>query len=282
MGTVEEWILTLTHTQELLSNLPICPYAKQAYLNKRYSVMDTEYDTISLDIEVSDLTQYQVVIFKLKEYQSYDIETLKQKTNDLNNQFNKNDIIVLDNDPRDPFVINGVTTTYSSANNSLFISVASIANGYIKIFTDEEIPVINNYISRSSKQWIGATYSGDEPGTINDNIQNFDPSPPASLYGCYFLNLQSINNVYITSPNLGSFDTVSAFSHNIVKKVHVTANYGYMIFDNSMTTNDFLDCSNQTLKTIEFHIRDGRGRYIYLHNAHITFSIIFNKFNVAG
>lgn len=179
-------------------------------------------------------------------------------------------------------VVSGVTVTYSSANNSLVISVASIANAYIKIFTDEEIPVINNFISRSGKVWIGWQYSGEEPGSINDNIQNFAPSPPSSLYGCYFLNLQNISNVYITSPNLGSFDTVSAFSHNIIKKVPVTANYGYMIFDNSMTTNDFLDCSNQTLKTIEFHIRDGRGRYINLHNAHITFSIIFNKFNITS
>ena len=177
-------------------------------------------------------------------------------------------------------LVSGVTTTYSSTNNSLLISVASIANGYIKIFTDLEIPIINKFIASSSKHWNGATYSGEEPGSINDNIQNFTPSPPASFYGCYFLNLQIINNVYITSPNLGSFDTVSAFSHNIVKKVPVTANYGYMIFDQAMTTNDFLDCSNQTLKTVEFHIRDGRGRYINLHNAHITFSIIFNKYNL--
>ena len=177
-------------------------------------------------------------------------------------------------------VVSGVTVTYNSANNSLVISIASLANGYIKIFTDDEVPIINQFITSSSKHWIGATYSGEEPGSINDNIQNFTPSSPASLYACWFLNLQSINNVYITSPNLGSFDTVSAFSHNIVKKVPVTANYGYMIFDNAMTTNDFLDCSNQTLKTIEFHIRDGRGRYVNLHNAHITFSIIFNKFNI--
>ena len=177
-------------------------------------------------------------------------------------------------------VVSGVTVTYNSANNSLVISIASLANGNIKIFTDVELPVINRYMASSNKLWIGGTYYGEEPGSINDNIQNFMPSAPASLYACWFLNLQSINNVYITSPNLGSFDTVSAFSHNIVKKVPVTANYGYMIFDNAMTTNDFLDCSNQTLKTIEFHIRDGRGRYINLHNAHITFSIIFNKYNL--
>ena len=177
-------------------------------------------------------------------------------------------------------VVSGVTVTYSPSNNTLGISVASLANGYIKIFTDNEIPVINKFLSSSGIQWIGGVYSGEEPGSINDNIQNFAPSPPSTIFGCYFLNLQIINNVYITSPNLGSFDTVSAFSHNVVKKVLVTANYGYMIFDQYMAPNDVLDCSNQTLKTIEFHIRDGRGRYINLHNAHITFSIIFNKYNI--
>ena len=151
--TVEEWILTLTHTQESLSNLPICPYAKQAYLNKRYSIMDTEYDTISLDIEVSDLTKYQVIIFKLKDYQSYDIETLKQKTNNLNNQFNKNDIIVLDNDPRDPFFINGVKTTYNECYLWLIQSLSDLNNkskelektDYYKHWTKEQLDDVVNW-----------------------------------------------------------------------------------------------------------------------------------------
>ena len=151
--TVEEWILTLTHTQESLSNLPICPYAKQAYLNKRYSIMDTEYDTISLDIEVSDLTKYQVIIFKLKDYQSYDIETLRQKTNNLNNQFNKNDIIVLDNDPRDPFFINGVKTTYNECYLWLIQSLSDLNNkskelektNYYKHWTEEQLDDVVNW-----------------------------------------------------------------------------------------------------------------------------------------
>jgi hypothetical protein len=151
--SVEEWILTLTHTQELLSNLPICPYAKQAYLNKRYSVIDTEYNTISLDIEVSDLTKYQVIIFKLKDYQSYDIETLKQKTNNLNNQFNKNDIIVLDNDPRDPFFINGVKTTYNECYLWLIQSLSDLNNkskelektNYYKHWTREQLDDVVNW-----------------------------------------------------------------------------------------------------------------------------------------
>jgi len=110
--SIEDWILSLTHNQESLSNLPICPYAKQAYINKRYHIVDTDYDMIDLDIKQSDLTKYQVIIFKLKDYNSYAVEFLKQKTTKLNEQFNKHDIIILDNDPREPFLINGVKTTY--------------------------------------------------------------------------------------------------------------------------------------------------------------------------
>jgi hypothetical protein len=179
-------------------------------------------------------------------------------------------------------VNSSVVTLYTSANNKLTISITSMPNAYLKIFTDTEIPIINNYLVENNINWVGwQGYSGGEPGSINDNISNLTPLRPSNVYTCNFLNLQMVNNVYITSPNLGSFDTISSFSHNIIKKVPVTANYGYMIYDPYMTTNDLLDCSNQTLKTIiEFHIRDGRGRYINLHNAHITFSIIFNKYNL--
>ena len=115
------------------------------------------------------------------------------------------------------------------------------------------------------------------PLLVTKTYKNINPLDADIGYVCSFLNLQIINNVYITSPNLSSYDTVSSFTNNIIKKVPVTANYGYMIFDPGMATNDFLDCSSQTLKTLEFHIKVGKGRCINLHNARITFSIVFNK-----
>ena len=118
------------------------------------------------------------------------------------------------------------------------------------------------------------------PATCNENIQNFTPLNADVGCVCNFLSLQIINNVYITSPNLSSYDTVSSFTNNIIKKAPATANYGYMIFDPGMATREFLECSNQTLKTLEFHIKDGKGRCINLHNTHITFSIVFNKYAV--
>ena len=90
------------------------------------------------------------------------------------------------------------------------------------------------------------------------------------------LRLQPIHNICITSPNLGSYDTVSNFSDNIIKQVPVTSDYGYMIFDRLVSFADYLTCPNATLKTLEFHMRDGRGRYVNLYNNHVSFTIVFD------
>ena len=171
----------------------------------------------------------------------------------------------------------GVSVTFN--NNVLIIGVSGMGVG-IKVLTDKEIQRINTQMNQTGISWNGGTYNGGFTSSCNDNIANHTPLPFDTRYVCNFLNLQYINNVYITSPNLGSFDTISPFSNNVIRKIPVNANYGYMIFDSGSTTNDFLNCSNLTLKTLEFHIKDSRGNYINLHDSHVTFSVVFNKFNV--
>lgn len=151
-------------------------------------------------------------------------------------------------------------------------------NAKFKIYTDTEL-----LQAGSSIQWLNnlaLLVNVGIPNTANDIIKNVVPMSDSTELVTDFVNLQSINNVYITSPNLGSFDTIANFSNNIIKKVPVNVGYGFMIVDSSSDTSDYLNCSLLTLKTIEFHLRDGRGRYIDLHGMHITFSIIFNKFNL--
>ena len=52
-----------------------------------------------------------------------------------------------------------------------------------------------------------------------------------------------------------------------------------MIFDQVLTGNDFLDCSKQTWRQLEFSLRDVRGNIINLLGSHISFSIIFSIMN---
>jgi hypothetical protein len=94
------------------------------------------------------------------------------------------------------------------------------------------------------------------------------------------LDLLSIRNIFISSPNLGSFSTMGARGEsNIVKKVPVSSDFGYLIIDSFTSPHDFLDCSRLTLGTIEFNLRDVKGKYVPLHGGHVSFSIVFSTVN---
>ena len=142
---------------------------------------------------------------------------------------------------------------------------------WFKLYTDAEV------ISTTGLYWIGS-----DPGNLksaNDVLTLVKPMENTTSYRAGFVNLNHINNVYITSPNLGSFDTLATLSNNIIKKVPVTFGSGVMIVDQVMTTDDFLDCSRQTWRALEFHLRDGRGREIDLKGMYVTFSLVFCTYN---
>ena len=61
----------------------------------------------------------------------------------------------------------------------------------------------------------------------------------------------------------------------LLKKVPVVVNYGFQIIDQLVNPNEALDCSKQTLQTLEFHLKTGRNQYVPLHGAHVSFSIVF-------
>ena len=175
--------------------------------------------------------------------------------------------------PSDVSKIAFVVTT-NIRNNTITISLASTTNPDIcfKLYTDAEV------VKDIKDYWTTADPANLQ--SANDVITNVKPNVRNTTYTTGFVNLNHINNVYITSPNLGSFDTLATFSNNIIKKVPVTAGYGFMVVDQVMTTNDYLDCSRQTLRTLEFHLRDGRGREINLNGMYVTFSLVFNKYNL--
>ena len=132
--------------------------------------------------------------------------------------------------------------------------------------TDTSDPQSINEISQNTND-ISHLYDGlrpDYPNTIN-NVMKI----PRLL-------LQRVNNIYITSPNFGSYDTISSISNNVIKKVPVLVSYGYMIVDQIISNSDYLNCGGQTLKTLEFHLRDGLGNYIPLLGHLVTFSIVFD------
>ena len=81
----------------------------------------------------------------------------------------------------------------------------------------------------------------------------------------------------MTSPNLGHFSSIGPRGErNIIKKVPVSADFGYVIYDSVVANHDYIDVSKSFLRTIEINLRDVHGNIINLHGANFSFSIIFS------
>jgi len=115
--------------------------------------------------------------------------------------------------------------------------------------------------------------------TMNSLLKNFtskgyNTNPFVSGY----VDLYPLRNIYMTSSGLGNFNTMTVTGErSVVKKIPVNTGHGDVIFDQTVTGMDYLDCSHQTLSRISFQLRDIFGNIIPLHGNHISFSIVFSR-----
>jgi hypothetical protein len=163
---------------------------------------------------------------------------------------------------------------------------------YVGIFTVEPDINTNRFKIKSSTtspfeiltdaQALAAGFS--QPlQSINNVLRNTVPSvhDMDNEFVSNYLDFLPIRNLYIVSPNLGNYNTMSVSGERgIIKKVPVTANYNEMIFDQVVLGNDYLDCSRQTLSRLEFQLKDVFGNVVELNGNHWSFSIVFSHLPV--
>jgi len=173
------------------------------------------------------------------------------------------------------------TVDYDNSTFSLKISLdPSNVNTKFYVMSDAEIA------NKLRGAWNVATvgYGGNidlaNPASMNDIFRNYEIETTkydnTTPFRSGFLNFQGINNLYLSSPNLGTFTTIGTRGEaTIIKKIPVSSDFGYMIIDRSVSVHDYLECGKCTLKTLEFHLRDSKGRYVPMHGSNISFSIVF-------
>ena len=169
--------------------------------------------------------------------------------------------------------------SYDANTNTITITSSTLS---FKLLTDDDM----GYQDIST--WVGGiTVDYTNLRSANDLLRNYRGrsktyglqagSNNVYSYTSGFLDLQPIRNIFISSPNLGSFTTLGSRGEaGIICKVPVNADFGYMVICNIIAAHDFLNCSKQSLRTIEFNLRDVKGNYIPLHGGHCSFSIVFS------
>ena len=164
------------------------------------------------------------------------------------------------------------TAAYNANANIITITCTVLS---FRLLTD---PELSTYLNNT---WIGTAYDKTNPRSANDLLRNYaGVSTLSATFTSGFLDLQPIRNIFISSPNLGSFNTLGSRGEaNTICKVPVNADFGYLVIANIIAPHDFLNCSKQTLRTIEFHLKDVKGNYLPLHGGHCSFSIVFSSIN---
>ena len=157
-------------------------------------------------------------------------------------------------------------STYNASNNKLTIGlIASLKpTQAFKIYTDEELKLI-------APSLVGRSMNTMLKNTVPKAYDNTD-------HVTGYIDIYPVRNIYMTASGLGNFNTMSvAGDRNIVKQIPVTASHGEVIFDQTVTGMDYLDCSRQTLSRLSFTLRDVYGTVLELNGNHISFSIVFSR-----
>lgn len=153
----------------------------------------------------------------------------------------------------------------------------------IKILTPDDLIDGMEYMNGAwDGTWYGDPYDIKNTKDINDMLSNNIGLSAffsiASPWTSNYIDLHPIKNIYLHSSSLSTFKTLGPNGENtIIKKIKVSSNQNQMIFDSVSSSNDVLDCSRQTLKTIDFEIKDGAGNRVPLHGVNWSFSLVFSK-----
>ena len=112
ISSIHDWFTHIQTPKEELGGMPICPFAKAAIINNQVTVQQCSVEDIDQKVADCDIKEYKVRIYYLPTYEQHTVQELEQITQQLRRKYCEDDKVVLDNDPRNPFNIQGVTTTF--------------------------------------------------------------------------------------------------------------------------------------------------------------------------
>ena len=160
------------------------------------------------------------------------------------------------------------TSSYDSDQRRMILNITDNTYSF-KVPTDKEL--------QESTIWSGKML--EDPMSVNNLIGNYEATVPTNTtWQGNLMNLNPFNSLYIVSTELSDFhySAPDGYSNSIIKKVNMMFNVGGITVSQSAPlVNDWIDVSNRSLKRLRFRITDSRGKTVNLHNAPVSFTLLF-------
>ena len=160
------------------------------------------------------------------------------------------------------------TSSYDSDQRRMILNITD--NGYnFKLPTDKEL--------QESSLWNDNIL--EDPMSVNNLIGNYEAKVATNnTWTSGLMNLNPFNSLYIVCTELSDFhySAPDGYSNSIIKKTNMMFNVGGITVSTSPPlVNDWIDVSNRSLKRLRFRITDSRGKTVNLHNAPVSFTLLF-------
>ena len=160
------------------------------------------------------------------------------------------------------------TSSYDSDQRRMILNITD--NGYnFKLPTDKEL--------QESSIWNGNIL--EDPMSVNNLIGNYEAKVATNnTWTSGLMNLNPFNSLYIVCTELSDFhySAPDGYSNSIIKKTNMMFNVGGITVSTSPPlVNDWIDVSNRSLKRLRFRITDSHGKTVNLHNAPVSFTLLF-------
>ena len=160
------------------------------------------------------------------------------------------------------------TSSYDSDQRRMILNITDTAYSF-KAPTDKEL--------QESTIWSGNMV--EDPMSVNNLIGNYEATVPTNTtWTRGLMNLNPFNSLFIVSTELSDFhySAPDGYSNSIIKKVNMMFNVGGITVSSSPPlVHDWIDVSNGSLKRLRFRITDARGKTVNLHNAPVSFTLLF-------
>ena len=160
------------------------------------------------------------------------------------------------------------TSSYDSDQRRMILNITDNTYSF-KIPTDKEL--------QESSIWNGNIL--EDPMSVNNLIGNYETKVATNnTWTSSLMNLNPFNSLYIVCTELSDFhySAPDGYSNSIIKKTNMMFNVGGITASTSPPlVNDWIDVSNRSLKRLRFRITDSRGKTVNLHNAPVSFTLLF-------
>ena len=160
------------------------------------------------------------------------------------------------------------TSSYDSDQRRMILNITDNAYSF-KVPTDKEL--------QESTIWSGNML--EDPMSVNNLLGNYEATVPTNTtWTSGLMNLNPFISLYIVCTELSDFhySAPDGYSNSIIKKTNMMFNVGGITVSQSAPlVNDWIDVSNRSLKRLRFRITDARGKTVNLHNAPVSFTLLF-------